>query len=127
MESEERTNEQLRLAQERTFLADERTHLANERTFSAWMRTGLACIGGGVAIIRFISFQHFLHEQIAFFSGILLFFLGILIFIFSALDYQKNYTKLMNKQRYAGSPSFIYLVALTLFIVSVLIIFITTG
>ena len=125
MNSEDLGNEQLKLAQERTFLADERTHLANERTFSAWIRTGLACIGGGIAIIRFLSFQHVLHEQIAFTSGVFLLVLGILIFFLSAFDYHKNYTKLTNKAGYVGSPFFITLVSIVLFIVSLLMIFIT--
>lgn len=46
----DRSEEQHRLAVERTVEAKRRTHLANERTYAAWVRTALALIGLGVGI-----------------------------------------------------------------------------
>jgi len=34
---------------------DYRFSLANERTFLAWLRTGLALVGGGLAVVQFLS------------------------------------------------------------------------
>jgi putative membrane protein len=99
----EDTDERIILAKERTRLAGERNKLANERTYLAWTRTGLASVGGGFAIIRFLSFVNYSHQVLAEAIGCVLVALGIAIFILSYLDYRDSYVKLKVQINYAGS------------------------
>lgn len=70
-------------------LAMERTRMSNERTFLSWVRTAIACIGGGVAIIRLINFNTETHKFVAQVSGDSLIFIGILFLIFSLINFKQ--------------------------------------
>lgn len=96
----------LLLAQKRTDLAKERNSLANERTFLAWLRTGLGGMGGGVAIIRLLTFSDPTHKIIANYVGYFFIFWGILIFLLALLDYKKRKDSLGLKAGYASSNIF---------------------
>lgn len=77
------------LTDKQVLLALERTRLSNERTFLAWLRTAIACIGGGVAIIRLINFNEESHRVVAQISGDILIGIGILFLVFSLINYRQ--------------------------------------
>lgn len=83
----DQTDDQLKLAKERTQLASERNRLAAERTLSAWLRTGLAGVGGGLAIIKFVFFKSPEKLQISYYSGIALVVWGIAVILYALLSY----------------------------------------
>lgn len=70
-------------------LAVERNHLAAERTFLSWIRTGLAGVGGGLIIVRFLSFERPVHQTISYFLGLIFVLWGISIFILALVEYEK--------------------------------------
>lgn len=117
--------DQLGLATERTALAGERTRLANERTFSAWMRMGLASVGGGVAIIRVLTFQTQTHHFIAQCIGGVLILLGASIFTLAYWDYRTTQRKLQLQTGYAGSVWAITGIVIALLIISLLLFLIS--
>lgn len=90
-------------------LAKERNRLAAERTFSAWLRTGLAGVGGGVVVIKFLTFSHAAHKALANMMGQMLILWGILIFIFALVGYFATYRSLNEK-----TPSTFFTVGITL-------------
>lgn len=102
------------LAKERTRLANERNRLANERTFLSWTRTGLAVLGGGVAVVRLLTFETFVHQGVAQLCGFVLILLGIVMFAFSAVDYIQSFKELKVKPGLAGSPLTILVIAVVL-------------
>lgn len=90
MSESEDLEERVLLAHERNHLASERTRLAAERTISAWLRTGLATVGGGFAIVRFLTFGNINHRLMANAVGELLILWGIFIFLFALKDYRAS-------------------------------------
>lgn len=115
-------NEQVILARERTALAQERNRFANERTYLAWLRTGLACVGGGVAVIRLLTFETLSHVFISEFIGSVLVILGILIFTVSFWNYYKYYEKNNILKSVTGSLGLNALITSVLIIVSLLLL-----
>jgi putative membrane protein len=109
----------------RTDLAKERNRLAAERTFSAWLRTGLAGVGGGVAIMKFLSFTHETHEILAHIIGQMLVLWGILIFIFALTGYYVTCKRLDEKLPSRVFTLGITLIALSLMAFSIVILVIT--
>jgi putative membrane protein len=126
MMPEEETNglqrERTSLAQQRTRLASERNRLANERTFLSWIRTGLAITGGGIAVIRFLTFERVEHQFIAKIAGVILIAMGMMMFFLSSLDYWASARQLTTENGYAGSIWSITLIALTLVMVSFVLV-----
>lgn len=118
----ENSNEQVILARERTALAQERNRFANERTYLAWLRTGLACVGGGVAVIRLLTFETPSHVFISEFIGSVLVILGILIFTVSFWNYYKYYEKNNILKSVRGSLGLNALITTVLIIVSLLLL-----
>ncbi len=84
-------------------LSQERTLLASERTFSAWLRTALAAMGGGIAILRLISFKTDIHRIIAHIIGETLILWGCLIIVLASIDYKKIRNKLTLAKNYKSS------------------------
>lgn len=111
-------DEQLLLARQRTSLSKERSQLSNERTFLSWIRTGLASVGGGVALVRLLSFQTQAHKGVAYIVGVTLVLLGIVIFMLTLVDYSKSCEKLKISNGYAGSRYFVTLIVVVLIGVS---------
>ncbi|MQA27508.1 MAG: DUF202 domain-containing protein [Micromonosporaceae bacterium] len=64
---------------------DYRFSLANERTFLAWIRTALALVGGGLAVLQFLT-AAYLREGIA----IVLIALGALIALRAVNHWVRN-------------------------------------
>lgn len=64
---------------------DYRFSLANERTFLAWIRTALALVGGGLAVLQFLT-ATYLREGIA----IVLMALGALIALRAVNHWVRN-------------------------------------
>ena len=112
------------LARERTVLATERNRLANERTFLAWTRTGLGSVGGGLAIIRFLVFQNFIHQVMSQMLGGVLVLLGLIIFVLSFFDYKNSCKALKVQSGYAGSIWTIGAISFVLIIVSLVLLWI---
>ncbi|MGE5682796.1 MAG: DUF202 domain-containing protein [Bacillota bacterium] len=77
-------------------LARIRTILAIERTFAAWIRTGLAGIGGGLAMVKLVTFKTETHQVFSRVIGILLIIWGITIIISGLINY-KNSLKTLNQ------------------------------
>lgn len=119
------SEQQLKLAQERTDLASERNKLANERTFLAWVRTGLAGVGGGIAILRLLTFKQPSHQITAQFVGEALILWGIFVFFVAWLEYYKFFK--MQKENHGKGTSFAYvsILAFTLIILSAIMFVIT--
>lgn len=74
---------------DQTLLAVERNYLAAERTFLAWIRTGLAGVGGGLIIVRFLSFERPIHQTISYLLGVAFVLWGIAIFILALVEYER--------------------------------------
>ncbi len=106
-------------------LSQERTLLASERTFSAWLRTALAAMGGGIAILRLISFKTDIHRIIAHIIGETLILWGCLIIVLASIDYKKIRNKLTLAKNYKSSQLGFLIVVLPLLIVSVLLMWVT--
>jgi putative membrane protein len=115
---------QTMLAKKRTLMSTERSRLSIERTFLSWIRTGLAGVGGGVAIMRLLTFQHEAHQMIAQFVGIALIFWGMSIFVLSYLDYHRSSVLLIGEQRFAGSIWTTSILTGTLIVLSLLLLLI---
>lgn len=113
------------LAKERTDLALGRNRLANERTFLAWIRTGLACVGGGVAIVRLISFHTETHQTLAHIIGQILIFTGIALFIFSVFNYRSDLTTVPRGKKTPAPLLMAIFLAAILVTISILLMFIT--
>ncbi len=113
------------LADKQILLALERTRLSNERTFLSWVRTAIACIGGGVAIIRLINFNEESHRVVAQISGDVLIGIGILFLVFSLINYRqlKNQTSYLPGYKEPTSY-FITAAALALIVLAVALILI---
>lgn len=119
MKKHKKNNDNLKnfdlLENRQVILSLERTRLSNERTFLSWIRTAIACIGGGVAIIRFISFTDESHKVIARASGDLLIIIGILFLICSLLNYRHLKAQLPTLPEYKETtPYFITIAAIVL-------------
>lgn len=82
-------------------LARIRTLLAVERTFAAWIRTGLAGIGGGLAIVKLVTFRTLTHQIFSRIIGILLVVWGITIIVWGLINY-KNSMKMLNRDNIYG-------------------------
>lgn len=108
-----------------TSLAEERTLLALERTFSAWLRTALAAMGGGLAILRLVSFKSETHRIIGHIIGETLILWGCLLIVLSAADYKKMCTKLAEAKNYKKSSFGFLIIVLPLLIIAALLIWIT--
>ncbi len=106
-------------------LSQERTLLASERTFSAWLRTALAAMGGGIAILRLISFKTDIHRIIAHIIGETLILWGCLIIVLASIDYKTIRNKLTLAKNYKSSQLGFLIVVLPLLIVSVLLMWVT--
>lgn len=106
-------------------LSEERTLLASERTFSAWLRTALAAMGGGIAILRLITFKSDLHRIIAHIIGETLILWGCLIIVLSSMDYKKIRDTLTVAKSYKSSQIGFLIVVLPLLIISALLIWVT--
>ena len=115
---------QIKMARERTDLAIERNRLANERTFLAWLRTGLASVGGGIAVIRLLTFNNVVHQRTSQLVGSLLVLLGVAIFLFSYADYRNSFKRLKItsiSNRYIGV---MLIISLMLSVLSILLLYI---
>lgn len=119
----EDTDAQIKMAKERTLLSIERNRLANEQTFLSWIRTGLAGVGGGIAVIRLLTFQHEAHQIMAESVGMLLVFWGMSIFILAMIDYRRSYRILKTKNGYIGSIPAITTMSVSLFVLSLVLLF----
>lgn len=117
-------DERTQLARERTVLASERNKLANDRTFLAWIRTGLGSVGGGVAVMKLLTFYQPLHKTLAEIMGSTLIVLGITIFILSYFDYRKSYRLLKQESKYPGTMVSITLISVVLVVVSFVLLII---
>lgn len=106
-------------------LAEERTLLASERTFSAWIRTALAAMGGGLAILRLITFKSETHKIIAHVMGETLILWGCLLIILSAIDYKKMQDRFTIAKSYKSSQIGYISIVLPLLIISALLIWVT--
>lgn len=113
------------LTDKQLLLALERTRLSNERTFLAWIRTSIACIGGGVAIIRLINFNTEPHKIIAQISGDGLIVIGILFLIFSLINYRNLKNQIPEIPGYTGSSSiFVTIIAIALTVLGAILLII---
>lgn len=101
----------------------ESTILAHQRTFLAWIRTGLACVGGGIAVARFLFLENIGHQRIASLCGQILVIAGVLIFVLSLIDYRKNYQRIKGKIGYSGSVWAVTALVTILIIVSAILSF----
>ena len=115
-------DERVLLAKERTALAGERNRLSNQRTFLAWTRTGLASVGGGVAIVRLLTFANPSHQMAAQIIGAVLIILGIVIFFLSLMDYRDTYKRLKVKEGYVEITATAISITLCLISLALLII-----
>jgi len=106
-------------------LAEERTLLAAERTFSAWLRTALAAMGGGLAILRFISFKSEFHKTIANIIGETLLVWGCALIILSSIDYKKTRNTLIIAKNYKSSQLGFLIIVVPLLLISALLIWVT--
>lgn len=106
-------------------LSEERTLLASERTFSAWLRTALAAMGGGIAILRLITFKSDLHRIIAHIIGETLIFWGFMVIALASIDYKKMRHTLKRAKNYKSSPLGFTVMVLPLLIISALLIWVT--
>jgi putative membrane protein len=111
------------LAQERTYLAKDRTRLASERTYLSWLRTGLASVGGGIAIIRLLSFRSEEHQLTAQMMGVLLVLIGISMFILSSVDYLKCYPRFESDPKRGCSTRMTAAIGLTFALISTILIY----
>lgn len=117
---------QIELARQRTSLAIERNLLAAERTFSAWVRTGLAGVGGGVLMMKMISYSQAGHAIAAGLVGQLLIIWGLMIFIFAYSGYRRACKRLSALHPdYRPSLGRIGLITATLIVASLVILIIT--
>jgi putative membrane protein len=108
-----------------TSLAEERTLLALERTFSAWLRTALAAMGGGLAILRLLSFKSETHKIIAHIIGEILILWGCLLIILSSADYKKMCATLPHAKNYKKSSFGFLILVLPLLVIAALLIWVT--
>lgn len=122
--TEKLIDERLLLAKERTTLANERNRLANQRTFLSWIRTGLAGVGGGIGIIRLLTFKSAWHQLASHFVGLILIAWGIFIFILSFIVYKRSSKKLHLKEDQGISLQIFAILSLTLVILSLILLFI---
>jgi putative membrane protein len=116
-------SEKKRLRDKNTEYARENTRLSHERTFLAWLRTGLACVAGGVVVMRLLFFENVVHQKVAEWSGVLLVAAGILIFLLTLIDYKKSSHQLRSKSGYLGSMVAVSTIVAILIIISVLLCF----
>lgn len=112
-------DERLLLAQERTTLANERNRLANQRTFLSWIRTGLAGVGGGVGIVKLLSFHNTYHQMASEIVGMILIIWGIFIFFLAFVQYRRSFKKLNLRESEGISLRIYAALALTLILLSV--------
>lgn len=120
----EDTDERILLARKRTILANERNRLANERTFLAWIRTGLVSVGGGVAVMRLLSFQNPSYQILSEAMGSILIFLGIAIFFLSFVDFKRSAEKLKLENGANVSTRLMSCISFTLIFVSFVLLLI---
>ncbi|MCL4380616.1 DUF202 domain-containing protein [Candidatus Dependentiae bacterium] len=106
-------------------LAEERTLLAAERTFSAWIRTALAAMAGGLAILRLITFKTELHRLIAHIMGEMLIVWALLLLIVAAMEYKKTVAQLQYTKNFKSSSIGFILIVVPLWIISLLLIWVT--
>lgn len=120
-------HEQIDLARQRTTLALERNLMAAQRTFTSWIRTGLAGVGGGILIMKVLSFSRVEHKLIATMAGQLMILWGILIFIFAFTGYSRISSKLLLEHGELR-PAFwgICIISITLIVVSFTLLIITS-
>lgn len=106
-------------------LALERTRLSNERTFLSWIRTAIACIGGGVAIIRLINFNEESHKLVAQIAGDSLIGIGILFLVFSLFNFRQLNHQIPNLSKDVEPTSYIItLSAIVLILLAIALILI---
>ncbi|HRD56258.1 MAG TPA: DUF202 domain-containing protein [Parachlamydiaceae bacterium] len=127
IDSEEADLEENKILQEdkQILLALERTRLSNERTFLSWIRTAIACIGGGVAIIRLINFNQESHKLVAQIAGDILIGIGILFLVFSLINFKQLNHQIPNVSKDLESTSYIITIsAIVLIILAIALILI---
>jgi putative membrane protein len=123
-EPDNKTDIQLDLAHSRTKLAAQRNELAAERTFSSWVRTGLSGVGGGIAILEFLSFKRPENIFLAQLSGLVLIVWGISVFIYALLSYYKNCTEFTAYSTVKTGHYAVTAIAMTLILLSLIILII---
>lgn len=124
-EDNEENDIQLDLARSRTKLAAQRNELAAERTFSAWVRTGLSGVGGGLAILEFLTFKHPTNLFLAQLAGVILIVWGIAVTIYALLSYYKNCTEFAAYSTVKTGRLAVTGIALVIVILSLIILLIT--
>ena len=108
-----------------TLLAEERTLLVAESTYSAWIRTALTAMGGGLAILRLISFKTKTHEIVAHIIGETLILWGCLVIVLASIDYKKMRNKLVLAKNYKSSELGFLTIVVPLLLISALLIWVT--
>ncbi len=88
-------------------LAQLRTVLAGERTFAAWIRTGLACIAGGLVLVKLMPFGSGDRTWIAELVSQILITGGLLLFIFAFVNYRRLCAALGTKE-VAAAPLWVF-------------------
>lgn len=112
--------------QVRTLLAQERNVLANDRTFLAWIRTGLAGVGGGILIIRYLTFHNATHQMLAELVGLIFVLWSIAVFILALVGYRRSHKNMkLQRTAFAGSIFIVTLLVLTLVVLSIILLAIT--
>ena len=106
-------------------LASERTLLAAERTFSAWIRTGLAALGGGLAVVRALVFNSYVHKVVSHVIGGLLVIWGASIFVYAIISYRRTCARLSHEGLSKNSLGAMILITLVLLIIAALVFWIT--
>lgn len=114
------------LAQERTDLAKDRNRLASERTYLAWLRTGLASVGGGIAVMRFLTFRTVEHQLTAQLMGVLLVLVGICMFILSSVDYLKCFSRFESEFEDGCATRMTAAIGFTFALISIILIYMIT-
>lgn len=105
-------------ASQRIAASAELNRLSNVRTYLAWIRTGLASVGGGIAVIKWLTFDHPSNQVLSKVMGGLLVILGIAIFLMSMMQYRQSHREFGIKDVLAGGLVSITMMSLVLSIIS---------
>lgn len=108
-------------------------HLANERTLLAWIRTSIGIMAFGFVVVKFSLFikqiSLILDKNIRIppqrgyssLIGILLVGVGAIVLLLSYLKYKKT-EKQLNNENFKSSSTLVFSLAITILIISVLLI-----
>ena len=96
----------------------------------AWIRTGLAGVGGGIVIIRYLTFHNATHQMLAELAGLIFVLWSIAIFVLALAGYRRSHKNLKTKDRstdsaFIGSTYIVTLLVLTLVVISIILLAIT--